>query len=100
MNLNQVSCKSGFCRHRRVGSLFLIGFLLAADRLPAGNLDYSDGLVAHWRMNEMMGTAVLEASTNRFNGTLVGGVWTNGPVLYDGALTFNGTSGRCLLSSP
>jgi hypothetical protein len=51
-------------------------------------------------MNEMAGTAVLDASTNKFNGTLVGGVWTNGPVLYDGALAFNGTSDAVYFPAP
>jgi chitodextrinase len=66
--------------------LILFAALLASQALA------NDGPVAHWKLDEGAGTAVLDSSGRGNLGTLVGSpVWTTG--MLGKALSFNGTPG-------
>ncbi|MCX6904396.1 MAG: hypothetical protein NTW03_13135, partial [Verrucomicrobia bacterium] len=74
-----------------LGIAFVLMLGLASEcQLQAANGDLDDALVAHWAFNDLAGTTVRDSSTNGFDGTLTGGGWTNGIVLYDGAVQFDG----------
>lgn len=80
-------------RFRRAKSILLFTSLAALAPMhlaQGGNLVFPDSLVAHWAFNEMAGVTVRDSSTNHFDAILTGGIWTNGVVLYDGAVDFPG----------
>ena len=57
---------------------------------PALSQSVTDGLVAHWQLNDASGGTVGDSSGNGHEGTLVGDPqWTDG--YFDGALEFDGT---------
>ncbi|MYB65077.1 LamG domain-containing protein [Candidatus Poribacteria bacterium] len=57
---------------------------------PLYSQSVTDGLVAHWKLNDASGTTVGDSSGNGHEGTLVGDPqWTDG--YFDGALDFDGT---------
>ena len=59
-------------------------------RQPLYSQSVTDGLVAHWNLNDASGTTVGDSSGNGHEGTLVGDPqWTDG--YFDGALDFDGT---------
>ncbi len=57
---------------------------------PLYSQSVTDGLVAHWTLNDASGNTVGDSSGNGHEGTLVGDPqWTDG--YFDGALEFDGT---------
>jgi hypothetical protein len=76
-------------------SFILLAALALISPARGGNLDFPDSLVAHWAFNEMAGATVRDSSTNHFDAIMTGGAWTNGVVLYDGAVDF-ATAGQGL----
>ena len=68
----------------------LLLLLLTFYSHPALSQNVTDGLVAHWTLNDSSGDTVSDLSGNGHNGTLVGDPqWTDG--YFDGALEFDGT---------
>ncbi len=102
-----------------VANLLLLGlpiFMVSCDSLatqessdPAGsgNANYSsqspssqsltDGLLAHWTLDDANGSVVTDASINGFDGTNYGGLWTSG--IISGALEFDGFDDKVIVPS-
>ena len=62
--------------------------------LPAA---LTDGLFAHWKMDDGSGDTVSDSTANGFDGLRVGATWTSGAV--GGALSFDGITNRVEVSS-
>ncbi|HTL58808.1 MAG TPA: LamG-like jellyroll fold domain-containing protein [Candidatus Limnocylindrales bacterium] len=66
----------------------------------SGSRVFENGLVAHWAFNEMAGKVVQDSSVQGLNGSLMGGTWTRGAAIYDGAVRFSGTNEALFIPAP
>jgi hypothetical protein len=57
-----------------------------------------NGLIGEWKFDEGGGTAAIDSSNQKNNGTVVNGAWVNGK--HGSALSFNGSNSYVLVGSP
>ena len=93
-----IAPKAALRRSACFGVCVVLGWIGATGPAPGG--DIPNGLVAHWAFNEMTGAQVRDSSTNRLDGVLTGGVWTNGVAAYDGAVQLDGKSQAVWVPGP
>ncbi|MDD4027296.1 MAG: DUF2341 domain-containing protein, partial [Candidatus Shapirobacteria bacterium] len=66
------------------------GTFINQDYCIPGDASYCDLPIAEWKMNEGVGTSVVDTSSNSNNGTIVGATWTTGHKSGESGLSFDG----------
>jgi hypothetical protein len=80
--------------------IVLISLIFAAFSATVTMADLTDGLVAHWPLDDASGSVARDATGNGNDGELLNGpTWTGGSMIGTGALTFDGTDDLVRITS-
>jgi len=78
----------------KLSVILIVGLILLSNSVSWANL--TEGLIGHWKFDEVSGSIAFDSSGNENHGTIYGATWSSG--IIGGALNFDGMNDYVVVS--